>query len=416
MKNTANGADQVVTVGELTHAIKALLEEGIGTFMVIGEISNFKPASSGHRYFTLKDEEAAISCVMWRSRSLDFAPSDGMRVVVGGRLTVYPPRGNYQIDCTFMRPEGVGDLYAAFEKLKNTLADRGWFEPSAKQPIPRFPRRVGIVTSPTGAAVKDMFTTISRRFANVEVVFRPALVQGEGSAEDIAQAIREMDAAAVDVIIVGRGGGSIEDLWSFNTLEVATAIHEAQTPIISAVGHETDITISDYVADRRAPTPTAAAEMVTPVTTEDLLARIEELRDRMLNAVEDNVGVLLEAALSFTDGTAARRIQERILLAQQRVDDLSSRSLRTIRHHAAMLRQELMHAEQHLQNLHPHRPLRLGYAIVEVNGSPLPASTPLKAGDTARLLRYAQEAAITVNSTTTIEPPDTDHGQEDTDH
>ena len=383
--------------------------------MVIGEVSNFKQAASGHRYFTLKDEEAAISCVMWRSRTLDFVPTDGMRVVVGGRLTVYPPRGNYQIDCAFMRPEGVGDLYAAFERLKKTLAERGWFDADSKQPIPRFPLRVGIITSPTGAAVQDMFTTIRRRFANLEVIFRPALVQGEGSAEDIALAIRELDAARVDVIIVGRGGGSIEDLWSFNTLEVATAIHEATTPVISAVGHETDITISDFVADRRAPTPTAAAEMVTPVTSDDLLARIEELQERMLSAMEDNVGVLLEAATSFTDGTAARRIQERILISQQRVDDLAARSLRSIRHTAALLRQELHHAEHHLMTLHPHRPLRLGYAIVEVNGRPLPASTPLQSGDSARLLRYAQEADITVTRTTDIEPPDITHGQEDND-
>ena len=185
--------------------------------------------------------------------------------------------------------------------------------------------------------------------------------------------------------------------------------------MISAVGHETDITISDFVADRRAPTPTAAAELVTPYTSEDLLSRIEELQDRMLDAIEDNVGTLLDSAQSFTDGTAARRIQERILLSQQRVDDLAARSLRSIRHAAALLRQELHHAEHHLLTLHPHRPLRLGYAIVEVNGSPLPASTDLAPGDTARLLRYAQEAEISVTATTPIDPMETEHGQEDSD-
>jgi len=410
VKNTANASDEVVSVTELTHAIKGLLEEGIGQVLVRGELSNFKPAASGHRYFTLKDADAAIACVMWRSRTLDLHPRDGMQVVVGGRLSVYPPRGNYQLDCVFMREEGLGNLHEAFERLKRTLAERGWFDPATKADLPRFPKTVGIITSPTGAALHDMLTTIARRYPLLEVVFRPALVQGDGSADDIAAAIREMDDAGVDVIIVGRGGGSIEDLWSFNTETVATAIHDARTPVISAVGHETDVTIADFVADRRAATPTAAAELVTPITAADLLDRLEGVRDRMIDAMDQNVGHLLESAIAFTDGTAARRIRERILLRAQRVDDLSARSARGIAHAVRHLRNDLEHLEIRLGTLHPHRPLKLGYAIVEVDGKPLTASRNLQPGDTATLLRYRQQVAVTVDSTTDTPPLDDDHG------
>lgn len=405
-----DNAAEAVTVAELTQAIKGLLEEAIGSVVVVGEVSNYKVAASGHRYFTLKDEEAALTCVMWKSRPLSFDPKEGDRVVVGGRLTVYPNRGNYQLDTVFMRPEGVGDLYAAFERLKTTLAERGWFDPAAKKPLPRFPQRVGIITSSTGAALHDMLTTMQRRYPLLEVIVRPALVQGDAAAADLARALAEVDAADVDVIIIGRGGGSIEDLWSFNTEIVATAIHNAQTPVISAVGHETDVTIADFVADQRAATPTAAAELVTPITVEHLRTELQRTQERMTMSVSSAVEWLRQTADDFIDGTAAQRLTERLHLRGQRIDDITSRCTTSVRHAAVLLRQDLHHAFDHLRSLHPYRPLRLGYAIVERDGSPLPASVPLQAHDHLTLRRYNQVAAVTVHTIQAREPDEEHHG------
>ncbi len=395
---------EAVTVGELTQAIKGLLEEGLGSVIVVGEVSNYKVASSGHRYFTLKDDDAAISCVMWKSRPLQDHPKEGDRVVVGGRLTVYAPRGNYQLDVQVLRPEGIGDLYAAFERLKVTLADRGWFDAAQKTSLPSMPRRVGIITSATGAALHDILTTIERRNPLVEVVFRPTLVQGDAAAGDVARAIAEMDTAGVDVMIVGRGGGSLEDLWSFNTEVVAAAIHAATTPIVSAVGHETDVTIADFVADVRAATPTAAAELVTPITMAMMVADIDRSVQVMREALLYRVQELRRLAEDFIDGTAADRLLERIHLRGQRVDDVTSRMLVSVRHRVSSMAQQVDHRQQHLQSMHPYRPLRLGYAIVERNGSPLPASSPLHLHDEITLRRHEQTAQVVVQhvSSTTV--------------
>lgn len=401
MKNNNELPEGAVSVSELTHAIRGLLEEGIGDVLVVGEISNFKQHTSGHRYFTLKDGDAAISGVMWRSRTLTFIPEDGMEVVVGGRLSVYAARGTYQIDCMYMRPLGVGGLYAAFEKLKEELAQRGWFDDGRKRALPRFPKTVGIITSPTGAAIQDMLSTLQRRFPALSVIVRPTLVQGEGSAEDIVAAINQMNQTDADVIIVGRGGGSIEDLWSFNTEIVAEAIVNSRLPIVSAVGHETDTTIADFVADRRAATPTAAAELVTPITVEDLLYTVDDLRERMIMNVLENVISLRELAESFIDGTAVRRIRERILHRSQRIDEIQSRLHRTISHHVLLLKQKLDHHTTHLATLHPERPLKLGYAIVERNGTPLSINDHTQPGETLTLKRYAETADVVVQSAST---------------
>lgn len=254
----------VLTVAQLTRSIKRQLEENFRVVWIQGEVSNAKLHSSGHFYFSLKDQEAQISGVMFRGavQRNKFVPKDGDKVVVRGEITVYPPQGRYQVMVHEIKPAGIGELLQKLEELKKELKARGWFDADKKKPIPKLPKRIGIVTSPTGAAIRDILNVIHRRFAGVHVIINPVKVQGEGAAAEIAQAIRQFnDHALVDVMIVGRGGGSIEDLWAFNELEVAKAIHESRIPVISAVGHETDTTIADFVADLRAPTPSAAAEL-----------------------------------------------------------------------------------------------------------------------------------------------------------
>ena len=235
-----------------------------------GEISNFKRHTSGHLYLTLKDEESRISAIMFRSAAahLTFQPEDGMNVLVTGRISVYPAGGNYQIYIDKMEVDGLGNLYVEFEKLKKKLQQEGLFDPAHKKEIPKFPRKIGIVTAPTGAAIKDILSTIQRRFPLCETILFPALVQGVSAASDVVRKIEIANTYDIDVLIVGRGGGSIEDLWAFNEEIVARAIYNSHIPVISAVGHEVDITISDFVADRRAPTPTGAAEMAVPTVSE----------------------------------------------------------------------------------------------------------------------------------------------------
>jgi len=257
--------ENVFSVTELTRRVKSLLESGVGSVWVAGEISNMRVPSSKHMYFTLKDEASQIAAVMFRGRnqSLRFRPEDGLEVVVHGLVTVYETRGQYQIIVDRMEPRGVGALQMAFEQLKKKLADEGLFDDVHKVPVPALPRRIGLVTSSTGAAIRDILTVVRRRFSGVYLLLYPVRVQGDEAPPEIIEGIRTLDALGdVDVIIVGRGGGSIEDLWAFNDEGVARAIHACGTPVISAVGHEIDFTIADFVADLRAATPSAAAELV----------------------------------------------------------------------------------------------------------------------------------------------------------
>jgi exodeoxyribonuclease VII large subunit len=258
---------QALTVSDLTRKIKQILESGFPSIAVQGEISNLKRHSSGHLYFTMKDENAQLPCVMWRSRAsvLSFMPEDGAKVIAGGRLTVYEVRGSYQLDVQSIRPLGVGELQAAFEQLKKKLEAEGLFDAARKRPLPEYPKRIGVVTSPSGAVLQDMKNVFRRRFPGVELIMIPVRVQGAGAAAEIAEAVDDMSGyASLDLVIVARGGGSLEDLWPFNEEIVARAIARCRVPVVSAVGHETDYTIADFVADVRAPTPSAAAEMVVP--------------------------------------------------------------------------------------------------------------------------------------------------------
>jgi exodeoxyribonuclease VII large subunit len=284
-------ARRVLTVSELTGQIRTLLEETFAEVWVEGELSNCKLWNTGHLYFTLKDRGAQIKGVMFRSayRYLRFKPEDGLRVVARGRVSLYDPKGEYQIVCEHLEPEGLGALQLAFDQLKQRLAAEGLFDVRRKRPLPSLPRKIGVVTSLDGAAIRDIIKVLRGRYANAHIIIRPARVQGEGSAMDVARAVRAIGRVnGVDVVIVGRGGGSIEDLWTFNQEVVARAIAGCPVPTISAVGHETDVTIADFVADVRAPTPSAAAEMVV-ARKDDFCARIDRLAHRVASAMAGRI-------------------------------------------------------------------------------------------------------------------------------
>jgi exodeoxyribonuclease VII large subunit len=315
----------ILTVSRLTAEIKTLLERNFDPVWVEGEISNLRLPGSGHLYFTLKDEKAQIRGVMFRlqNRLLKFEPKDGLQVIGYGRVTVYEPRGDYQIIFDYLEPKGLGALQLAFEQLKEKLATEGLFDPARKRPIPHLPQKIGIVTSSTGAAIRDILKIIDRRFANVQVLLYPVRVQGQGAAQEIARAIEDLNRLTdVEVMIVGRGGGSLEDLWAFNEEVVARAIFSSRIPVISAVGHEVDFTIADFVADLRASTPSAAAELVvrSKVEITQNLRNLERALWQSFRAILD-----LKAERFFS--LAERLSDPRRRLSDQRIrlDDLSSR-------------------------------------------------------------------------------------------
>ena len=284
--------DKYISVNQLTKYIKYKIDNDINLNQVYlkGEISNFKAHSRGHYYFTIKDEKSRISAIMFASntKSVKFEPVDGMKVLVKGRISVFETTGNYQIYVEEMLEDGIGNLYIAYEQLKKDLEKKGLFDVSKKKEIPKIPNRVGVVTAPTGAAIKDIISTIKRRWPLTEIYLFPALVQGESAKEDIVRQIKRADEYNLDTLIVGRGGGSIEDLWAFNEEIVARAIFECKTPVISAVGHEIDFTIADFVADLRAPTPTGAAEMAVPQLA-DIAKYLNQVNIRLNNTISNQI-------------------------------------------------------------------------------------------------------------------------------
>jgi exodeoxyribonuclease VII large subunit len=360
---------QKLTVSQLTRDIKILLENSLPVIWLEGEISNFKHHSSGHMYFSLKDEDAQIPCVMWRGRNtnLYFTPADGMKILALGQVTVYEKRGAYQFDIQQIQPAGVGELQRAFDRLKEKLKAEGLFDEEFKKPLPKFPERIGIVTSPTGAAIQDLLNVLGRRFPPAEIIFRPAKVQGEGAATDIARAIDEFNEfGAVDVLIVGRGGGSIEDLWAFNEEVVARAIFRSKIPIISAVGHEVDFCISDFVADMRAPTPSAAAELAVPNGTElnqKLVSSIERIYFRITEKIESH----REQLKHLTQSYGFRRPVDLIHQYQQRLDELHLSLKKSIQHRLALDKERIKAFEKHLAALNPTAILARGYSICFVS-------------------------------------------------
>jgi exodeoxyribonuclease VII large subunit len=324
---------RVLSVSELTGRIRLLLEERFIEVWVEGELSNCRVWNTGHMYFTLKDANAQIKGVMFKSaiRYLRFKPQDGLRVVARGRISVYDPKGEYQIVCEHLEPEGLGARQLAFDQLKERLAREGLFDERRKRTLPALPRKIGVVTSLDGAAVRDIIKVLRRRYANAHIVIRPARVQGEGAALEIARAMAAIGKVkGVDVVIVGRGGGSIEDLWAFNEEVVARAIAGCPVPTISAVGHETDVTIADFVADLRAPTPSAAAEMVV-ARKDDFCARIDRLGHRVEAAMTGRVHRMRARLGSVESRPGFAGFEMRIAMRGRRADEVSHQLLRALR-------------------------------------------------------------------------------------
>lgn len=317
----------IYSVSELNTEFKLLLESTYRSIWVEGEISNFTQPGSGHFYFSLKDSESQIRAVMWKSnqRILKWRPKNGMKVMVSGRISVYEPRGEYQIDVLQIVPHGKGDLAAAFEQLKEKLQAEGLFDPKRKRPIPMLPKKIGIVTSRSGAAIRDMLQILNRRYANLSILLFPAVVQGEEAAPSIVEGIRALNRHPdIDVLIVGRGGGSLEDLWPFNEEAVARAIAASRIPVISAVGHETDTTISDFVADLRAPTPSAAAELVIGKKSE-LAEKVHQLGRRVLAQVRNLLLHYKHVARALAEHRALAGIPQKLRTYQQTMDDFDLR-------------------------------------------------------------------------------------------
>jgi exodeoxyribonuclease VII large subunit len=324
---------RVLTVTELSREIKGLLEGKFPDVWVTGEVSNFRAAGSGHYYFTLKDANAQLRAVCFRNqaRYLKFKPQDGISVIARGRLSIYEARGEYQLYVEYLEPAGLGALQLAFEQLKAKLAAEGLFDPSRKKPLPVLPRTVGIVTSPSGAAIRDILRVLRRRFRNMNALIYPSSVQGEGAAEEIVAGIEYFNKHALaDVLIVGRGGGSLEDLWAFNEEVVARAIAKSKIPIISAVGHETDFTIADFVADLRAPTPSAAAELVVH-PKQDFVAEIENRARRMTQVLRLKLSEARELFVSLRMHSVFQMQATRIAERAQRVDEAVVEMNRMIR-------------------------------------------------------------------------------------
>lgn len=354
-----------LTVTDLTKEIRRLLESTFREIWVEGEISNFNHHSSGHMYFSLKDENAQVSCAMWRRRNqeLFFTPRDGMKVVVNARVTVYEKRGNYQLDVLQIKPAGLGELQLAFEQLKNRLRDEGLFADEYKQPIPRYPERIGIVTSPTGAAIKDLGTVLRRRFPAIKIILNPVHVQGEGSAGEIARAIDEFNEyGQVDVLIVGRGGGSLEDLWAFNEESVARAVFRSQIPVVSAVGHEVDFSICDFVADLRAPTPSTAAELVVQNRNE-IAARLNQTLEFMSGSILERIRYLRDKIAHIKNSYAFHQPLDLVVQYNQRLDEINRNLRKSMSHKMDLSRELLQGLRKRLELLEHKNVLKRGYSL-----------------------------------------------------
>ena len=380
---------QPVSVTQLTGYIKLLLDrdEILSQTCVRGELSNYKIHSSGHHYFTLKDEGAVISCVLFRSDAmrLRFRPESGMKVILTGRVSLFPRSGQYQLYVSHMQPDGAGDLAVAFEQLKQKLQAQGLFDAAHKKPLPRYPERVALVTSPTGAAVRDMIRILGRRWPLASVLVCPVRVQGEGAAEEIAAMLELVDAAGLaDVIITGRGGGSLEDLWAFNEEIVARAIYRCKTPVISAVGHEPDVTIADFAADVRAATPSNGAELAVCDRTE-LRAFLEQQARRMEKAQERRLELLRQRLRRLSERPVLRSpegsLQQKELLLEllrQRLERAAVSAVEQDQRRFAAL-------SGRLDALSPLKVLARGYAVATRQGQVLHSVAQLSPGEEIRL-------------------------------
>lgn len=388
--------NNVYSVGQVNRYVKNMFTQDyfLQNIYIKGEVSNCKYHSSGHIYFSLKDESGTLSCIMFAGsrRGLAFRMKDGDKVVAGGRIDVFERDGRYQFYAKEITLEGAGALYVRFLALKQELEDMGMFAEEYKQPIPQFARRVGVVTSPTGAAIRDIWNVSSRRNPFVQTILYPALVQGEGAAASIVRGIQMLDGAGVDVIIVGRGGGSIEELWAFNEEMVARAIFECRTPVISAVGHETDFTIADFVADLRAPTPSAAAELAY-FDCRSVLATMEHYQDRMEQAIWNKTHIFRAKLEQYRTRLQYLNPESRLRDQQQYVAEISDRLSSAMEQKIKDNRHRLSLYLERFHGLSPLRKLNQGYSYVSApDGKTLTSVSQVRQGDS--LLVYVTDGTI----------------------
>jgi len=359
----------VFTVSQANHYLKNLLlkDNLLQNISILGEISNFKlHKPSGHMYFTLKDDSSIIRCVFFLSRNkeLRFVPAEGMRVIARGSISLYERSGYYQLYVEEIRPEGIGDLYFAFEQLKEKLKREGLFAAEHKKPLPQIPRCIGLVTSPSGAAIRDFLTTLKRRFPGVRVLLYPVAVQGKEAPAQIMEALKKLDKLGfIDVVVITRGGGSLEELWTFNDEGLARAIFKMKTPVVSAVGHETDFTIADFVADRRASTPTAAAEMIAPEMKE-LLRHLEAQEHRLKSMVKSRLKQNRIILDNLSKSAFLYQPREKINQGYQQADEIWQRLVRNMLYALKLNNSRLGNLEEKLQVLNPLKIMSRGYALV----------------------------------------------------
>lgn len=379
-------ADWTLSVSQLNEYVRRLLagDPMLRSLRVQGEISGFKRYTSGHLYFTLKDEEACVSCVMFRSaaEALDFRPQDGQRVTIRGSASLYPQRGQYQLYVERMQREGVGELYMRFEALKRWLTAEGLFDQAIKKEIPAYPRVIGVATSPTGAVLRDIVRVARRRDPNISILLASTSVQGAGAAGEIVHALEQLNRQGeADVILCGRGGGSIEDLWPFNEEIVARAIRASKIPVISCVGHETDFTIADFAADLRAPTPSAAAELAVPEAAA-LRAAIDGLLESGASAIERRL-TLERAHLARLNASAALNMPSRLLIERREtaLERLTGRMTRAAQAMPQTKRARLDGLMRALNAVNPNAVLERGYAVVRQNGQAVTDASALNVGD-----------------------------------
>jgi len=376
--------EKYLTVTQVNKYIKFKFDndENLNTVFLKGEISNFKYHTTGHMYFTLKDETSRILAIMFRNNAskVNFKPVDGSKVLVVGKISCYEANGNYQIYVEEMLEDGVGNLYLEFEKLKKKLSEKGYFDESLKKPIPKFPRKIGVITATTGAAIRDIITTINRRYNLADLYIFPCLVQGENAKDDIVKKLAIADNYDLDVIILGRGGGSIEDLWGFNEEIVAEQIYKCKTPIISAVGHEIDFTISDFVSDLRAPTPTAAAELAVP-NKMDLINYIRQLEIRTIKSIKNNLEIK-EKKLSYLENSYILKNPGNIYEAKiQKLDNYIDKLVININNIYKSKEYNFAKALNKLDALNPILTIKRGYSITKLNDRVISDIKKLKEND-----------------------------------
>lgn len=401
-------ANQALTVSEITTQVKTVLEESLPMMWIIGEVSDFTRASSGHCYWTLRDEASQISCVMFRfsAQKLTFDPEPGMQLLIYGNVSVYERGGRYQFYVHQVQPVGVGEMAIAFERLCERLEAEGLFSHERKRPMPRFPRSIGIVTSGSGAALKDILQVSSRRAPGIQIVLRSTRVQGPGAAENIASAIRDLNIhSGAEILIVGRGGGSPEDLWAFNEEVVARAIYASDIPVVSAVGHEIDNTIADYVADLRAPTPSAAAELVTPDQV-DLRRRVATCNQALVRGIRSRIEENEKQLKNYGVDRLLEGLLGRLQQSSQDLDEMRTSFLSSFDNHLSDIKINLKQSSLKLKASDPLAGLSRGFAFcTRADGSQVTNSSDLVLGDQL-ILRFSEgNATCIVKTINNLDPP-----------